>query len=81
MDYRQMRDMCNGWVETINYNVREASTDIEKEMMTVAGKEIIALVREKYNMDPSNAASMFLTIGMGMVYELDRQHDEKRKQK
>jgi hypothetical protein len=78
MSYREMRDMCGGFIESINLLTHQESTDLEKEMVTVAGKEILETLREKYSMHPANASAMLLTMGMGMLKELDNQYDKRR---
>lgn len=78
MTYAQARDMSASFIETIYHTIAEESTDLEMEMVKTAGKEILDLLKQKYEMEPANACSMLLLMGMGMLQELDRQLDERR---
>jgi hypothetical protein len=76
MTYEQMRDLCAGFIETLRFTVAvEGNYSVEREMISVAGREIVSMMREKYAMDPANAAILLLTMGMGMLQELDKQYD------
>jgi hypothetical protein len=76
MTYRQARDMCSSFATTIYNATAEESTELEMEMVKTAGKEIIELLKDKYDMCPTNAAPMLLLMGMSMLQELDRHTDE-----
>lgn len=77
LSYNQMRDMCVGFIETLRFTC--CDVEREREMIHVAGQEVIGILKDKYNLEPSDSAVLLLTMGMGMLKELDRQHDKRER--